>query len=149
MNRSIGIRPQRGLSSTSEILLVLGIVIAAIAFLPIAARVIGSQTGSVMSNQQSEIASDVASRIGSITSHGTQRIAVTYRPPVEQYVLTVQEQDTITVQLPNTETQSMTLSDVTIENTQIENAEAICISRDQATVRLTDGVCPHPEPPSS
>lgn len=147
MSQPTGSPSRRGLSSTAEILLVLGIVIAAIAFLPIAARVIGSQSQSVMSNQQSEIANDIASRIGSITSHGTQQIAVTYRPPVEQYVLTVKEQNKLTVKLPNTKTQAMTLTDVNIENTQIENAAAICISRNKDLVTLSDGVCPHPETP--
>lgn len=140
-------RPQpsarRGLSSTAEILLVLGVVILAIGFLPVATKVIGSQAQSVSADQQREIAMDLSDRIATVTSHATQNITVTYRPPVQQYVLTVKEQDTIAVQLPNTETQSTTIQDVTIENTQIEDADAICIRRYEDTVRLTEGVCPH------
>lgn len=132
-----------GLSSTSEILLVLGIVIAAIAFLPIAAQVIGSQSDAVMANQQAEIVRDVSERIETVTSHGAQSIAFTYRPPVEQYVLTVKEHNTIAVKLPNTDTQAASIQDVYIENTQIQNAEAICIQREAETVTLTEGVCPH------
>ncbi len=133
-------RHRRGITVLAESVLAIGIIGVAVLFALVAGNIIGFQTGGFFASSQENIADDISSRIGQMQGlNGTT--AVEYRPGIDQYVLTVQEESIISVQLPNRDVRSQRFETVRIENTRIEDANTICIRRTPRTVRLTAGNC--------
>ncbi len=129
------------MTATTEMILVLGMIILGMLFLPIAAQFIGSESESIIAGTQENLAEEVSDHITAITGQRNEHIAVTYDPPVDQYVLTITENRIIQADVPGTGTQSAATGEVYLENNQIQDADSICIIKNGNAVGLREGPC--------
>lgn len=131
----------KGLTATSEMILVLGMILIGLFFLPIAGQFIGGEATGIMGGIEENLATEMSDRITHLAGQRNERSAVTYEPPVSQYELEISDNREITVDVPGVDTQTATLEDVYMEDTSIENADSLCIIRNYNLYGIQEGPC--------
>lgn len=131
---------RNGMSIMTEVILVIGILLVAGAFLTVTGDILGQQTSQVLTGEQRNIADDIASRINTMEGFKGET-TVNYQPGIQQYTLHVKENSVVEVQLPNKKVSTTRFENLHLENTVIENEETICIHRDGTDVSFTPGNC--------
>lgn len=136
-----------GLSVTSEMVMLLGLLLLALAMLPAVGNVIGSESETVSAGMQDRIAADIGAHVTKLAHQQDDYIAVTYEPPVDQYTLIVENNTRLTVTVPGADTYTASFQDVLIADVRITDADALCIIKERGDdlVSIQDGACPAPD----
>lgn len=139
-------RVRTGMTVTSETIMLLGLILIAMALLPSVLNIIGSEGEGVVEGYQDRIAEDITVTATKLAHQRNDYIAITYEPPAAQYVLTVENNTQLTVTVPGGDTYTAAVTEVLLEDTRIENAEELCITKNSSTDAITieEGTCPVP-----
>lgn len=136
-----------GLTVTSEMIMVLGLILLAFALLPVVLDVVGSEGEGAVEGHQDRIAESVVAQATKIAYQQNDYTAITYEPPVTQYVLTVKNNTQLTVTVPGGDTYTAEMTEIQIADTRIEDAEQLCIVKNSSrdAIAIDEGACPTPD----
>lgn len=132
-------KPNKGMTITSEAFLSIGIILVSIVLAMVAGRVIEFQALGVFEQTQENFLNEIDSIITSLGPYDGTR-EVQYNPPVENYDLYVQENSVIEINIDETPARA-SFTEKHIENTFIQNAESLCIVQSDGQLQINEGRC--------
>lgn len=130
----------KGLTIVSEAILSLGIILVSIAFALVAGQVVDLQAQSLFSSTETGFADRLSGRVGQLADTNAT-YTTTFEPEIDTYTVRSEGKSTLTVDLPQTESEEIGFLSVNVESPRISDAEQICISRTGDNVSLTSGPC--------
>ena len=130
----------KGMTIVSEALLAVGIIMVSMAFVLVGGNIISFQTEGLFGSTQNQMPDQISSLIRELP-RSSGEFSTTYEPSIETYTLQVQENRTLTADIPDAGRASTEFLDYRIQNTVIRNAEEICIRKESRKISLTRGSC--------
>lgn len=130
----------KGMTIISEALLAVGIILVSMAFVIVGGNIISFQTEGLFSSTQNQMPEQITGIVNELPESSGE-FSTTYEPEIDTYTLQVQENRTVTADIPDAGRSSTEFLDYRIENTVIRNADKICIRKNSNNISISSGSC--------
>lgn len=131
---------RKGMTIVSEALLAVGIILVSMAFVMVGGNIVSFQTEGLFASTQNQMPAEISGIIENFP-RSSGEFSTTYEPEIDTYTLQVQENRTITTDIPDAGRASTEFLDYRIQNTVIRNSNEICIRKKGTRVSLSEGSC--------
>ncbi len=110
------------------------------AFVMVGGNIISFQTEGLFGSTQNQMPEQISNIINELPQSSGE-FSTTYEPEIDTYTLQVQENRTVTADIPDAGRSSTEFLDYRIENTVIRNADKICIRKNSNNISISSGPC--------
>jgi hypothetical protein len=123
----------------SEVIMALGMIVLAVVFSLVISQVTGGQQSDILSESQSGMAGELSTNIDKLKNfEGSTQLS--FNPPVDLYDLNA-EKDKLELSVDGEDTKEVSVQTIELEPNSIEDADEICLSKEQDKISIEAGNC--------